>query len=43
MALGVIQVCKEMGIDLSQVPVLGVDATADVLIGAVELSGNFCG
>lgn len=29
MALGVIEVCKEMDIDLSSVPVLGVDATAD--------------
>lgn len=29
MALGAIEVCKEKGIDLSSVPVLGVDATAD--------------
>lgn len=29
MALGVIEACKEEGIDLSSLPVLGVDATAD--------------
>lgn len=29
MALGAIEACKEKGIDLSSVPVLGVDATAD--------------
>ncbi len=29
MALGVIEACKEAGIDLSTLPVLGVDATAD--------------
>ncbi|MCI8373223.1 MAG: substrate-binding domain-containing protein [Lachnospiraceae bacterium] len=29
MALGVIEVCKEKGIDLSEIPVLGVDATVD--------------
>ena len=29
MALGVVEACKEAGIDLSTLPVLGVDATAD--------------
>lgn len=29
MALGVVEACKEAGIDLSAVPVLGVDATAE--------------
>lgn len=29
MALGVIEVCREANIDLSALPVLGVDATAD--------------
>ena len=29
MALGVVKACKEAGIDLSTLPVLGVDATAD--------------
>lgn len=29
MALGVVEACKEEGIDLSTLPVLGVDATAD--------------
>ena len=29
MALGVIEACKEAGIDLTALPVLGVDATAD--------------
>lgn len=29
MALGVVEACKEAGIDLSTLPILGVDATAD--------------
>ena len=29
MALGVVEACKEAGIDLNSVPVVGVDATAD--------------
>lgn len=29
MALGVIEACKKAGVDLSQFPILGVDATAD--------------
>lgn len=29
MALGVVEACKEAGIDLGTLPVLGVDATSD--------------
>ena len=29
MALGVVEACKEANIDLSSMPILGVDATAD--------------
>lgn len=44
MALGVIEVCREAGIDLSTLPVLGVDATADgcAAIESGEMAFTVC-
>ncbi len=44
MALGVIEVCRESGIDLSALPVLGVDATADgcAAIESGEMAFTVC-
>lgn len=44
MALGVIDVCREAGIDLSTLPVLGVDATADgcAAIESGEMAFTVC-
>ncbi len=44
MAIGVIEGCKEAGIDLSSLPVLGVDATADgcVAIKDGEMAFTVC-
>lgn len=44
MALGVIEVCRETGIDLSTLPVLGVDATADgcAAIESGEMAFTVC-
>lgn len=44
MALGVIEVCREAGIDLTTLPVLGVDATADgcAAIESGEMAFTVC-
>lgn len=44
MALGVIEVCREAGIDLAALPVLGVDATADgcAAIESGEMAFTVC-